>query len=156
MISSPKTMRTVVWNPHGFHVIKIRPRGWKWTSYNYIDSILPEICALHIAGDRNKLVIHADNARPHGSTRVKRYQEEHGLRTAPHPRYSPDLAPSDFFLFGYVKRALQGSEFQTMEELLAAVVGILNAISSETLTPTFHEWIRRLQKYLGTDGEYVE
>jgi hypothetical protein len=25
------------------------------------------------------------------------------MKQAPHPPYSPDLAPSDFFLFGYVK-----------------------------------------------------
>jgi hypothetical protein len=82
--------------------------------------------------------------------------EEHGLKPAPHPPYSPDLAPSDFFLFGYVKRTLQGSEFQTVEELLAAVVGILNAIPTETLNSTFHEWIRRLQPCIDTDGEYAE
>jgi hypothetical protein len=82
--------------------------------------------------------------------------EENGLRTAPHPPYSPDLAPSDFFLFGYVKRALQGSEFQTVEELLAPLVEILNAIPMAPLISTFHEWIRRLQKSLDTDGEYVE
>jgi predicted outer membrane lipoprotein len=82
--------------------------------------------------------------------------EEHGLRTAPHPSYSPDRAPSDFFLFGSVKSAAQGSEFQTLEELLAAAVGILNAIPTETLTSTFHERIRRFQTCIDTDGEYVE
>jgi hypothetical protein len=149
-------MLPVVWNPHGFHVIKVLPRGWKWTSQYYIDNILPEICALHIAGDRRKLGMHADNVRPHVSTNVKQYMEENGLRTAPRPPYSPDLAPSDFFLFGDVKRALQGSEVQTVEELLAAVVGILHAIPTETLISTFHEWIRRLQTCIDTDGEYVE
>jgi hypothetical protein len=39
---------------------------------------------------------------------------------------------------------LQESEFHTMEELLAAVAGILNAIPIETLINTFHEWIKRL------------
>jgi biopolymer transport protein ExbB/TolQ len=43
-----------------------------------------------------------------------------------------------------------------VEELLAAVVGILNAIPTETLISTFHEWMRRLQTYLDTDGESVE
>jgi hypothetical protein len=156
MISSPKTMLTVEWNPHGFHVIKVLPRGCKWTSQYDVDNILPNICPLHIAGDRRKLVIHAVKASPHVSTRVKQYVEEPGLRTAQHPPYSPDLAPSDFFLFDYVQRPLQGSEFQIVEELLAAVVGMLNAIPTETLISTFHEWIRRLQTCIDTDGEYVE
>jgi hypothetical protein len=155
MISGPKTMLTALWNPHGFHVIKALPRGCKWTSQYYIDNIRPGIWTLHIAGDQRKLVIHVDNVRRRVSTRVKRYMEEHSLRTALHPPYSPDLALSDFFL-GYVKRALQGSEFQTVEALLVAVVGILTAIPTETLISTFHEWVRSVQTCIETDGEYVE
>jgi hypothetical protein len=82
--------------------------------------------------------------------------EEHGLRTAPHPPYFPDRVPSDFFLFGQGKRALQGSEFQTMEGLLTVVVEIWNGIPPETLSTIFHEWIRRLQTSIDTDAEYVE
>ena len=156
MISSAKTMLTVVWNPHGFHVVKVLPKGCKWTSQYYIENILPEICALRVAGDRRRLVVHADNARPHVSRKVKEYLEGQSLRTAPHPPYSPDLAPSDFFLFGDVKRMLQGSEFQATEELLEAVVAILNAIPAETLIGTFHEWMNRLQTCIDTGGEYVE
>jgi transposase len=115
-----------------------------------------DFCDGYSVRDRKKMAIHADNVRPHVSTRVKQYMEEHGLRTAPHPPHSPDRAPSDFFLFGYVKRALQGSEFQTVEEILAVVVGILNAIPTETLISTFHEWIRRLQICIDTHGESVE
>jgi hypothetical protein len=29
VIGSPKTMLTVVWNPHGFHGVKIQPKGYK-------------------------------------------------------------------------------------------------------------------------------
>jgi hypothetical protein len=65
--------------------------------------------------------------------------QDHRLRTAPHPPYSSDIAPSDFFFVDYVQRALQGSEFQTVEEFLAAIVGILNVIPTETLIGTFHE-----------------
>jgi hypothetical protein len=148
-------MLVVAWNPHELHVINVRPRGCKWTSQYSIDNILPEICALHSAGDRRKLGIHGDNARPHVSTRIRQDTEERSLRTALHPPYSSDLAPSDFFLFGCIKRALQGSGFQTVEELLGAGGGILNAIPIETLISTFEEWIRRLQTYIDTDGEYA-
>jgi hypothetical protein len=65
MIRSPKTMLTVVCNPHGFHVVKVRPRGCKWTIQYSVDDIPPEICALHFAGDRRESVAHADNARPY-------------------------------------------------------------------------------------------
>jgi hypothetical protein len=137
-------------------VITVLPRGCKSTRQYYIDNILPEICAVHIAGDRNKLVIRADNVRPHLSTRVKQSMEDHGLRTAPHPLYSPDRVPRYFFLSGYVTRALQRSEFQTVEGLLAMVVRFLSTIPTETSISTFHEWIGRLQTCIDTDGGYVE
>jgi len=32
MINSPKMMLTIVWNPHGFHVIDVLPKGYKFNS----------------------------------------------------------------------------------------------------------------------------
>jgi hypothetical protein len=43
---------------------------------------------------------------------------KNGLRLAPHPPYSPDFAPSDFLLFGYVKERLKGMALPSYEELL--------------------------------------
>jgi hypothetical protein len=97
MISSPKTILTVVWNPHGFHLVYLLPKRQKWASQDYINHILPEICALRDARDRRKLVVHADNARPHVAKRVKQYLEDSNLKSALHPLYSPDLTPSNFF-----------------------------------------------------------
>ncbi|GFX58596.1 histone-lysine N-methyltransferase SETMAR [Trichonephila clavipes] len=49
--------------------------------------------------NRKGVVFHQDNARPHTSlvTRQKLLQLE--LDTMPHPPYSPDLSPSDYYLF---------------------------------------------------------
>jgi hypothetical protein len=133
-------------------VVKVLPRGWKLTIQYDIDNSLPEICTLHLAGDRRKLVVHAVNAKPHVSTRVKQYMEDHSLRMAPHPPYSADRVPSDFFLFGYVKKMLQGSEFQSVEELLEVIVRILNAIPTDILIGIFHDWIKKLKACIDNDG----
>ncbi|GFW56745.1 histone-lysine N-methyltransferase SETMAR [Trichonephila clavipes] len=49
--------------------------------------------------NRKDVVFHQDNVRPHTSlvTRQKLLQLE--WDTMPHPPYSPDLAPSDYYLF---------------------------------------------------------
>ena len=39
-----------------------------------------------------------------------------------HPPYSPDLAPSDFFLFPKIKKHLAGKRFANDEDLKDAVV----------------------------------
>jgi hypothetical protein len=101
-------------------------------------------------------VLHPDNARPHVAKIVKQYLEDSNLKSAPLPPYSPDLAPSDFFLFGHVKRLIQRTEFWTAEELLDGAIRILADISLETLMATFPEWLKRLQACLDGDGEYVE
>jgi hypothetical protein len=55
----------------------------------------------------------------------------------PHPPYSPVLAPSDFFLFPYVKKCLKGMVFPSYEELLDAIGEVAAGIESETLTAMF-------------------
>jgi hypothetical protein len=50
------------------------------------------------------------------------------MKAASHPPYSPDLAPSNFDLFGYVKRCLAGLSFEDGDQLLAAVEGVLEGI----------------------------
>jgi len=40
-----------------------------------------------------------------------------------HPPYSPDLAPSDFYLFPKLKLFLAGQRFSSNQEAIAAVAG---------------------------------
>jgi hypothetical protein len=68
---------------------------------------------------------------------MSNFCEESGLRLAPHPSYSPDLAPSDFFLFGYVKERLKAMVFPLYEELLDTIGEVVTGIESETLTAVF-------------------
>jgi histone-lysine N-methyltransferase SETMAR len=72
-----------------------------------------------------------------------------------HPPYSPDLAPSDLFLFGNVKGKLTGYRAETPSELLVRIRVILAEIPRETLNEVFLKWMERLQKCVQVDGEYV-
>jgi len=46
-----------------------------------------------------------------------------GWEVLPHPPYSPDLAPSDFHLFGPLKEFLGGQQFSTDDEVKQPVLG---------------------------------
>jgi hypothetical protein len=61
------------------------------------------------------------------------------MKSAPRPPYSPDLAPSDFYLFGYVKRCLTGLSFEDTDQLLVTVEGVLEGIEQVTLQAVFLE-----------------
>jgi hypothetical protein len=69
---------------------------------------------------------------------------------------SPDLAPSDFYLLGYVQQLLSGCQFADQDSLLQVVSGILVGIEKVTLESVFHNWMERLCQYSVTDGEYVK
>jgi hypothetical protein len=61
------------------------------------------------------------------------------MKQAPHPIYSPHLAPSDFFLFGYVKGKLMGYRAETPSKLLVRIRVILVEIPREILNAVFLE-----------------
>jgi hypothetical protein len=104
MIANQKLMIAVVWNPHRVHLIQSLPKGIKWTNRYYSNIILSQIGALRDVYSHRKMIVHTDNACPHIAKCVTEYIDHNLLKRAPHPPYSPDLAPFDFHLFGYVKR----------------------------------------------------
>jgi hypothetical protein len=91
---------------------------------------------------------------PHRKT-VKGLHRSQWNETSTSSLYSPDLAPSDFFLFGYVKGKFMRYRVETPSELLVRIRVILAEIARETLKAVFREWMERLQKYVQVDGEYI-
>jgi hypothetical protein len=65
------------------------------------------------------------------------------------------LAPSEFFLFGYVKGKLMGYPAETPSELLVRIRVIVAEIPRETLNAVFLKWMEQLQKRVQVDGAYV-
>jgi histone-lysine N-methyltransferase SETMAR len=85
-----------------------------------------------------------DNASPHGSKQTTDFLSSLRLISAPHPPYSPDLAPSDFYLFGKVKHLLMGNKFESTEAILQAIARIVHSARDVNWT------------HSPVDGDYVE
>ena len=47
----------------------------------------------------DKVIFQHDNTRPHVEKLVKETLESLGWEVLPHPQYSPDVAPSDYYFF---------------------------------------------------------
>ena len=73
----------------------------------------------------------ADNAPVHTSQHSTAVLDTTGLVVLDHPPYSPDLAPSDFYLFTHLKKHLRGERFNNKDDLKAAVTNFLDEKSSE-------------------------
>ena len=57
-----------------------------------------------------------DNARVHTCKIAMDAVERNGYELIPHPAYSPDLAPSDYFLFPNLKKDISGSHFRSTKK----------------------------------------
>jgi len=53
---------------------------------------------------------------------------------APHPPYSPDLAPCDFFLFPRMKGQKKGKRFDDVREVKKKTLEVLNNIRTEKIS----------------------
>ncbi len=73
-----------------------------------------------------------------------------------HPPYSPDLAPSDFFLFPKLKEHLKGTRFQSILEAKREVVTWLTRQAPEFYQEGISRWKHRLRKCFELGGSYVE
>ena len=70
------------------------------------------------------------------------------------PPYSPDLAPADFWLFGYLKRQL--GTYSDPKSLQQAVTKELRLIPTNEYQKTFQKWIDRMKLCITNQGEYFE
>jgi len=88
-------------------------------------------------------MLHHDNALAHASLLISSYLAKRQTSIAPHPPYSPDLAPADFFLFPKLKTTLKGSRFQTIEEIQKNVIRELCTITESAFQEAFQQWKKR-------------
>jgi histone-lysine N-methyltransferase SETMAR len=65
------------------------------------------------------LLLQHDNPRPLTNLKTREAITKFGWTVLPHPPYSPDLAPSDFHLFGAVKN-VPGVKFKTDDDVITA------------------------------------
>ena len=70
---------------------------------------------------RRGVLLQQDNARVHTCKVAMDAVERNRYELIPHHAYSPDLAPSNFFLFQNLKKDIRGLHFQSDEEVVTAV-----------------------------------
>lgn len=135
------------------------PSGTTVTAPYYVSVI--QTLRQHIAKKRPNLRnggwrLHHDNARPHVAHAVLEYLHQHNINCVPHPPYSPDLAPCDFFLFPALKSRLRGRRFSDNSEILKASEAVLKDLSKNGLRHVFEDWKTRMKKCIQVGGDYFE
>ncbi|GBL66719.1 hypothetical protein AVEN_138150-1 [Araneus ventricosus] len=72
-----------------------------------------------------------------------------------HPPYSPDLAPSDFHLFGPLKRHIGGKHFADDEDIQHELLLWMRQQPKEFYAAGTGALIKRWDKCINIGGDYV-
>ena len=87
---------------------------------------------------------------------AQQFVAKNKIAVIPHPLYSPDLAPCDFFLFSKMKLKLKGRRFDTITEIQAETQKVLNTLTEKDFQEAFQKWRRWWDRCLHSGGNYFE
>ncbi|CAK9823967.1 Histone-lysine N-methyltransferase SETMAR [Anthophora retusa] len=102
------------------------------------------------------IILQHDNARPHTSCTTEEALRNLKFQPIPHPPYSPDLAPCDFYFFPLLKRDLKGNHYTTDNEVKAAVESWIREKLEEFFSDGMKQLVTRWEKCVSLNGDYVE
>eukprot|EP00117_Sycon_ciliatum_P018395 scpid29559/ scgid17022/ Histone-lysine N-methyltransferase SETMAR; SET domain and mariner transposase fusion gene-containing protein; Histone-lysine N-methyltransferase; Mariner transposase Hsmar1 len=97
-----------------------------------------------------------DNAPAHTSQVAVAAAGTCGFKILPHPLYSPDLAPSDFFLVPELKDSLRGGHFTSNDDVMAAVDDFLDDQDVEFFRTGLEKLEYRSSKCIEVKVDYIE
>jgi [histone H3]-lysine36 N-dimethyltransferase SETMAR len=157
---SRKRMLSIFINSRGPVAVDVLPEQETITGNYYAQVVLPKVFA-GVKEQRpllgtTRTLLHHDNASPHKTKQVQEVLQKNKVTVVPHPPYSPDLAPLDFWLFPKIKESLSGRSFHRVQDLARAVNSQLRSIPQQEYRSVFQKWNQRLQTCIQVNGGYVE
>ena len=157
-LTARKVMLTVFWDCKGILLLDFLPTRTSFTSDYYIDLLVKLKDCIDQnrsnASNRKFFLLH-DNARPHSAEKTRLKVDELGLELIQHPPYSPDLAPSDFFLFRNFKNFLRGKSYRSRDEVIAASQDYFESKDESYYTRGIDQLPARMKQVLDLSGEYI-
>lgn len=157
--SAGKLMATVFWDSKGILMIEYTEKGHSITAASYANTLRNLKKAIK-EKRRGKLtagvlLLH-DNAPVHTGRIAKAAVRDCGFEEINHPPYSPDLAPSDYFLFPNLKKDLRGKRFSDDEKLKAAINAHFEDKEEKYFFEGIEKLVSRANKCIELMGDYIE
>ena len=157
--SAGKILATIFWDQEGIIMIDYLEHG-KTITMDYYAELLRRLRQTVKEKRRGKLQLNPlllhDNARVHTGHVAEAARKECGFELVPHPAYSPDLAPCDFFLFPDLKKHLRGKRYSSDMEVIRAVNQYFEGHPKEYYKQGLESLEKRLLKCVEVKGSYVE
>ena len=102
------------------------------------------------------VLLQHDNARPHTARSTVATIQDLSFECLPHPPYSPDLAPSDFYVFGPLKEAMGGKSFRSNKEVQQVVHKWLHFQPKDFFSRGIHALLKHWNTCMECNGDYAE
>jgi hypothetical protein len=157
-IDTEMCLISVLWSANGIHSLIDIPKGESFNSLFFCSVIVLSLVEDVCSGSRRRSLkvfyVHLDNAHPHNSRQSSDCLQGTKSQRMLQPAHSPDLTPSDFLLFGFLKRQLQGVHLADREAVKSRICQIFSEIDREVLISVFVEWMEWLQWVIKNEWEY--
>ena len=158
-LSAKKVMAVVFWDRLGVLLVDFFRKGRTMTGAAYVKILEKLRKAIQRKRgnmwDEGVFLLH-DNAPSHTSKISKAAISELGFTELDHPPYSPDLAPSDYFLFPNMKKHLRKKTYTSDDQVENATKRWLankpESFYSQGISKLKHRW----EKCIKVKGAYVE
>lgn len=148
-------MLTIFWDCKGPIKVDYADKNTRINSEYYCD-LIAETRSLRRKPRGLPLWLLQDNAPIHKSALSTTAINNAGFSIVPHPPYSPDLAPSDFWLFRHMKKAIRGIIFESAKDVKDAVTKFLRECDKKFYEDAFLELVHRWEKCVANSGGYIE
>jgi histone-lysine N-methyltransferase SETMAR len=156
--SAGKVMCIVFWDRKGVIQLEFLEPGQTINSDHYITTLTKlkaRISRVRLEKKTTFLLQH-DNAWPHTSLKTMGHAAEFCWTVLLHPPYSPNLAPSDFHLFGPMKDGLRAQYFPDNDTVIAAVREWVASTGADFYERSMQALVLRQRKCIANGGDYVE
>lgn len=148
-------MLTVFWNIRGIVHMDFADRSQRLNAQYYCEQLQTARQGLRKPRNQKLYLLH-DNAPIHTAAVTGTAITNCGYDVLPHPPYSPDLAPSDFYLFRHLKHHLRGQHFASAEDVKSTVIEFFNSRTPDFFNEALQELPLRWSKCVEKNGGYIE
>ena len=156
--SAGKVMCTVFWERKGVMLLDFLEWGQNINSDSYIAMLSKLKARISRVRPEKKtaFLLQHDNTMLHTSLKTVEHIVNYGWTVVPHPLHSLDLAPSDFHLFGPMKRGLCGQYFPSYDAIVQAVKQWATLAGADFYEHGMQALVHRWRKYIVNGGDYVK
>jgi histone-lysine N-methyltransferase SETMAR len=157
--SAGKIMATIFWDSMGVLLIDYMPHNTTINGAYYaalMDQLHKSIKEKRTGKLAKGVLLLIDNAPAHTARVSQAAIRKWDFEQLNHPPYSPDLAPSDYYLFRHLKKELRGKRFEEDDELKWATESWLKSVGENFYLNGIEDLQKRWNKCIDVGGDYIE